>query len=221
MSKKVTNFQKDEIKKLFLDGSSIKDISVIFNFSIQTITRQLKIIFGENKFKNIKKMQNLDKLSKPRENDKSLKETKTDQKENSFNKPINNDQNTESISLNQEFFEIKPLTDGVEFQKQRDISSEPIENVELPKVLYMVIDQKLELDPKPLRDYPDWSFLPEEDLNRNTLEVFSDQSLAKRSCSKNQKMIKIPNPHVFILASPKLKSKGISRIVFGDLLLSL
>ena len=63
--------------------------------------------------------------------------------------------------------------------------------------------------------------MPEEDLKRITLEIFADHKHAKKFCSKNEKTIKIPNSKVFIMASKLLRSKGISRIIFEDLLLSL
>ena len=51
MSKKVSDKQKKEISDLFVKGSSIKDISNIYKFSIQTITRQLKVSLGDDEFK--------------------------------------------------------------------------------------------------------------------------------------------------------------------------
>ena len=54
MLKKVSDKQKKEISELFVKGSSIKDISNIYQFSVQTITRQLKISLGDNEFKRIK-----------------------------------------------------------------------------------------------------------------------------------------------------------------------
>ena len=55
MSKKVSELQKKQIKDLFIQGNSIQEISKSFQFSQQTITRQLKIIFGEIDFKKLKK----------------------------------------------------------------------------------------------------------------------------------------------------------------------
>ena len=85
----------------------------------------------------------------------------------------------------------------------------------------MIVDSKIELQTKLLKDYASWSFLPEDDLNRNTIEIFSDQKSAKKFCSQNQKVIKVPNPNVFLIASENLKRRGISRIIFDQLLLSL
>ena len=54
MKRKVTDKNKKDMEELFHNGSSIKDIAVNLNFTVQTITRQLKIILGETKFKLIK-----------------------------------------------------------------------------------------------------------------------------------------------------------------------
>ena len=85
----------------------------------------------------------------------------------------------------------------------------------------MIVSNFVELEVKLLKEYPNWSFLPETDQQRITIEIFSDQKEAKRFCTKNQKIIKIPNTKVFQIASRNLIDKGISRIVFEDNLISL
>ena len=85
----------------------------------------------------------------------------------------------------------------------------------------MVVDKQIELQTKLLRDYPEWQFLPQSDLNRKTIEVYFDAKEAKRFCSKEQKVIKVPNTKVFIIVAPILISKGISRIVCPDKLIAL
>ena len=72
-----------------------------------------------------------------------------------------------------------------------------------------------------LKDFPEWEFLPKDDLNRKTLEIFFDLKLAKRSCNKEQKVLKVPNTDVFRIVSPILISRGISRIVSDEKLIAL
>ena len=64
-------------------------------------------------------------------------------------------------------------------------------------------------------------FLSEEDLNRNTIEIFYDLKTARRSTKKDQKVIKIPNSDIFEIAAPILLSRGISRIVSSEVLIAL
>ena len=63
--------------------------------------------------------------------------------------------------------------------------------------------------------------MPYEDLNRKTIEIFFDLNIAKRSCNKEQKVIKVPNTDVFRIAAPVLIAKGISRIVCAENLIAL
>ena len=74
---------------------------------------------------------------------------------------------------------------------------------------------------KLLSDYAEWEFLPNEDLKRKTIEIYFDLKIAKRNCSKEQKVIKVPNTNVFRIASSILISKGISRIVAAEKLIAL
>lgn len=212
MPKKVSELKRKEIIDSFLNGLNIKEISLSFNFSISTITRQLKNALGEKKFKSIKQSK--------------LKSSKIN---SSFNSKLKEKDNIHSEQFNSldkdnyfsDFVELEPLVDGVELDKQKDISSKPLENIKFPKIVYLVVDKEIELIPKLLNEYPEWRFLPYEDQNRNTIEIFSEQREAKMKCNKNQKLLKVPNPNVFLLASRNLKKKGITRIIFGELLIAI
>ena len=85
----------------------------------------------------------------------------------------------------------------------------------------MIVDIQVELETKPLKEYVEWKFLPEKDLNRNTIEIFYDLKTARKSAKKDQKVIKIPNSNIFEIAAPILLSRGISRIVSSEVLIAL
>ena len=85
----------------------------------------------------------------------------------------------------------------------------------------MIVDKKIELEIKLLKEFPDWNFLPTDDLNRKTIEIYLDLNIAKRFCNKDQKVIKVPNSDVFRITAPLLISRGISRIVSADKLIAL
>ena len=114
-----------------------------------------------------------------------------------------------------------PLDCEIENIPQKDLSSIPISEVELPEIVYMVVDKKIELETKYLKEYPDWKFLSQDELNRKTIEIFMDMKNAKRFCNKDQKVIKVPNTNVFKIVAPLLVSKGISRIVTTVKLIAL
>ena len=120
-----------------------------------------------------------------------------------------------------QLIEIAPLDYQIENVIQKDLSSVPISEVDLPKTVFMVVDKKIELETKYLKDYPDWEFLSQDELNRITIQIFEDLKNAKRICTKDQKVIKVPNTNVFRIVAPLLVSRGISRIVTEDKLIAL
>ena len=210
MPKKVSDSEKEKIVESFLKGSNVREISKECNFSQITINRQLKLILGDNKFDEIKELN-----SKQNKNLSKIKSLNYDQE-----KTLN--LGKESLDQTEEtFFELVPILDGIELEKQKDLSSQPLKDSTLPQVVYMLVDKKIELIPKSLGDYPQWRFLPEEDLNRKTIEIFSDVKNAKRDCKKDEKIIKVPNPNIFNLVAPILIARGITRMIIEDNLISL
>ena len=117
--------------------------------------------------------------------------------------------------------EITPLDCQINNEIQRDLSSVPISEVELPKIVYMIVDHKIELETKILKDYPEWQFLSSNELKRKTIQIYFDLKIAKRFCNKEQKVIKVPNTDVFKIAAKVLLSRGITRIVSPEHLISL
>ena len=223
MSKRVSEIQKKQISESFINGKEISEISEIYNFSKQTIIKQLRIILGEEQFNKLSdqrkaksrlKNDNFKLVQKISRNIKGELQNISQIKENNHNF-------FEKEMTDEEFFEIPPVTTNIDLDNQKDLTSKPLSEANFPDVLYMVVDKNIELEPKLLKDFPEWSFLSEDDLNKTTIQVFSDQKLAKQSCAKNQKLIKVTNTNVFLIASENLKSKGISRIIFGDSLLAL
>ena len=216
MPKKVSELNRKEILKSFLEGINIKEISSIYNFSITTITRQLKKSLGETKFNEVKSKTKKDNI-------KIKNQILSPTTNKDINNVISNNslipfQNKDDLSS---FVELAPITDGIDLENQKEISSKPLKSIEFPKTVFIIVDKEIELRPKLLNEYPEWSFLPSEDLKRVSIEIFSDQKDAKTRCNKNQKILKVPNPKVFLIASGHLKNKGITRIIFGDLLLSI
>jgi len=209
LPKKISELQKKEILDAFINGINLKSLAEKYKFSQATIVRQLKNLLGVNKYKELKDQNN--KLTKGI--NKTLFEDLVTED--------NLDRKRENDHFEEKFIEVTPIFDGIELNNQKDLASEPLIEAKLPEVVYMLVDKNIELLPKMLKDYPQWSFLPQQDLNRMSLEIFDDHKYAKKLCTKNQKLIKVPNPNVFLIASNSLKSKGITRIIFNNLLLAL
>jgi len=118
------------------------------------------------------------------------------------------------------FEELVPLVDSFELEK-KELDFEILNQENLPESVYMLVDKKVELEVQPISDMPEWSFLPENELKRNAILLFSNQRIAKRSCSRNQRVIKIPNTSVFEISKSYLVSKGITRLILEDSIIAL
>ena len=209
MPKKVSENQKKEILNDFVSGINLKLLSEKNKLSQATIVRQLKNNLGVNKFKELRDKNN---KSEKEKNSILIEDLVA---ENNLEKSVKDDR------FEEEFIEVIPITDGIELNNQKDLASEPLREANLPNIVYMLVDKNIELLPKMLKEYPEWGFLPNQDLNRMSLEIFDDYNHAKKLCTKNQKLIKVPNPNVFLIASSSLKAKGITRIIFNNLLLAI
>ena len=214
MKKKVSDEEKKEITKFFLEGKSLQEIVDKFKFTKLTIVRNLKKILGEEKYLEVIE---ISKSSKLISENKNLSPAQLD---DSSNEKSFKASKQDSFSENM-FFEIAPLDLEIDNIPQRDFSSISINEVELPKTVYMIVDKQIELETKSLKDYVEWSFLSEKDLNRNTIEIFYDLKVAKKKAKKEQKVIKVPNSNVLKIAARFLKSRGISRIVSSEVLIAL
>ena len=217
MAKRISEKQRKEIIDDFIKNKSLEEISRKFNFTRITIIRHLKKSLGEAKYSEINKCNKTDKrFSEPNE---ELDKTKV---LSNIVDGLSIDSVTDSDSFaNESFFEIAPLDLTIDTTQQKDLSSVSITEVELPKIVYMVVDKEVELETKLLREFAEWNFLSEKDLNRKTIEIFYDLKSAKRSSKKEQRVIKVPNSDVFKITAPILLSRGISRIVSSEVLIAL
>ena len=227
MAKRLTEKQKKTITNRFKEGDAIDYLSKEFKCTNLTIIRNLKKELGEKTYKELaQKIKNSLKKIFINENaniDNSDTDLKLENSNNNFKEKrnlikVDNESNLPCVS---EFIEIAPLNFEIEDNARKELSSVPIGEIDFPKIVYMIVDKNIELEIKLLKDYPEWEFLPNEDLKRKTIEIYFDLKIARRVCSKEQKVIKVPNTDVFRIASPFLISRGISRIVSAEKLIAI
>ena len=224
MAKRLTEKQKEKIHNGFLSVKTIEELANDFDCLKLTISRNLKRIIGEEKYRETTLKNKSEKISKFADSKKNFNSklfSDSNKKKNIDNENLNqiNDQ-VEIFPINP-FLELTPLDCQIENSPRKEFSSVPLSEIDFPKTVYMIVDKQIELKVKLLKEFPEWSFLPTEDLNRKTIEIFFDIKTAKSSCDREQKVIKVPNTDVFRIVSPILISRGISRIVSSDKLISL
>ena len=227
MTKRLTHKQKEEILVSFKSGTNIDFLSESYNCTNSTIIRNLKKDLGELKFKELyiksKSLKGKPKTSKNQPNNLQKINFDIEASQKDFNNPeaLNKKIFDSNFVPSDSFFEIPPIEYEMDNSFRKELSSVPVSEVDFPAVVYMIVDKKIELEVKLLKDFPEWEFLPQDDLDRKTIEIFFDLNLAKKSCQKEQKVLKVPNTDVFRIAAPALISKGISRIVCPETLIAL
>ena len=210
MAKRLSKEEKKELKNLFVNGlASVEAISKRFDCTNTTVIRNLKKELGNEKYKEIIDSRHINKNSKTSNENINIEQYQ------------NNSIYFHAGEPQLDFVELPPLDYEIENASRKEISSVTLDQIEFPKIVYMIVDKNIELEIKLLKDYPEWDFLPNEDLKRKTVEIFFDLKKAKRVCSKEQKVIKVPNTNVFKIVSPILVSRGISRIVSEEKLIAL
>ncbi len=227
MTKRLTEIQKEEIVKNFKYGIAIDVLSQKYNCAKSTIIRNLKKNLGELKYKEYfnksKTFVQKSRTNRNQTNDFKKSDFDGDDLRKDSNNPdvLNENITVSDFAPIDSFFEIAPLDYEIDSSSRKELSSVSISDIDFPNIAYMVVDKKIELEIKLLKDFPEWEFLPHDDLNRKTIEIFFDLSLAKRSCSKDQKVLKVPNTDVFRIAAPILLERGISRIICAENLIAL
>ena len=225
MAKRITVLEKKEMVNDFINGKSIDELSEKFKCVKSTIIRNLKnnldtkeYNFLINKNKTETNLGNSSQQDEFKENEKNLVEKA---KISNYSVKVIDQNEDPKFFSNQQFMEIAPFDLHINNEIQRDLSSVPISDIQFPKIVYMIVNHKIELETKMLKDYPEWQFLSSNELKRETIQIYYDLKIAKRFCNKEQKVIKIPNTNVFKIAAKILLARGITRIVSPENLISL
>ena len=119
------------------------------------------------------------------------------------------------------FTELAPLADIGDLSDRQRIEAQAFSADVLPASVYMLVDKIVELDARPLREFPELGPLDDAELERKGLCLFVSPRAAKRQCSRNQRVIKVPDTGVFARTSSYLLARGISRLVMEGQLIAL
>ena len=91
----------------------------------------------------------------------------------------------------------------------------------LPESVYMLVDKTVELDPRPLSEFPELGLSDPSEQQRQALCLYASPRAAKRQCGRSQRVIKVPDTHVFAQTSSYLLARGITHLVIDGSLFTL
>jgi hypothetical protein len=101
------------------------------------------------------------------------------------------------------------------------VECRPLEQASLPASAYMLVDKAVELEARPLKEFPELGPLPPEEEDHRALQMFANPRQAKQLCGRSQRVIKIPDPLVLHRTAPYLVAQGITRLVLEGSVYSL
>ncbi|MCT0198076.1 helix-turn-helix domain-containing protein, partial [Synechococcus sp. CS-1325] len=110
---------------------------------------------------------------------------------------------------------------GAALEDRPATTCQPLEVALLPACLYMLVDKTVELQARPLSDFPELGRLPDGEQQRQALVVFANPRQAKRHCGRTQRVIKLPDSQVIHRTASYLLGQGITRLVLEGALYSL
>ena len=119
------------------------------------------------------------------------------------------------------FTELVPLIGVAGLSGSAPMETQPLSPGVLPDSVYMLVDKVVELDARPLRDFPELGPLDTVDQDRQGLFLFSNPRTAKRQCGRSQRVIKVPDTTVFERTSSYLLKRGITRLVMEGTVVAL
>ena len=119
------------------------------------------------------------------------------------------------------FHEVAVLAVDLPQVSREQISCLPFAAGVLPESVYMLVDKTVELDPRPLSDFPELGVADPSELSRQALCLYASPRTAKRQCGRSQRVIKVPDTQVFERTTRHLVARGITRLVMEGALYSL
>lgn len=114
---------------------------------------------------------------------------------------------------------------GSDTQEQGNIEASPVdvqafEDLELPRVCYIVVDRASELVARPLRDFRQLGTMSALDADALAIPVFDNHRWARKFSNRFQRILKVPS-YLLDITRHYLVDRGITRAIMGKKVYSL
>jgi hypothetical protein len=132
---------------------------------------------------------------------------------------------TEGSDPQPEISALEYFAQGSDAQEQVDIDASPVdvqafEDLELPRVCYIVVDRASELVARPLRDFRQLGTMSALDADALAIPVFDNHRWARKFSNRFQRILKVPS-YLLDITRHYLVDRGITRAIMGKKVYSL
>lgn len=230
---RLTDSQKSELVQRYRQGESSADLAVAYGCSPNTVSRTVKAALDPAEYEQLKQQRSRgvqadapvqpDPISpSPPDSDPEPETDLQAEPDTSNDESIlaiedaddfaDDDSDSEDVGDGEDdiFTPVAVLPLAINHDP---VAVQPLTACEFPDSLYMLVDKTVELQARPLREFTELGQLPPDEEELQALQLFANPRQAKRHCGRTQRVIKMPDPEVFMRRASYLQVKGITRLV--------
>ena len=234
--RRLSDSEKQDLVGRYKAGESTAALAEAFGCSPNTVSRTVKALLPADAYAELKasrqkglvtpplltvteaEQPEVDEVDSLQEDDSSLALDDADDFGEDSEEELAEDDDNGSVET---FTELVPLL-GVGDLNDRPLNqAQPFSVDLLPDSAYMLVDKVVELDARPLKEFPELGLLDDAEQERQGLCLFASPRAAKRQCGRSQRVIKVPDTAVFQRTSSYLLARGITRLVLDGTLIAL
>ena len=231
--RRLSDSEKQDLVGRYKAGESTSALAEAFGCSPNTVSRTVKALLPADAYAALKASRQKGLATTPpptvtqpqepevdslKEHDSSLALDDADDFGEDSEEELAEDDDNGSVET---FTELVPLL-GVGNLSDRPLNqAQPFSVDLLPDSAYMLVDKVVELDARPLKEFPELGLLDDAEQDRQGLCLFASPRAAKRQCGRSQRVIKVPDTAVFQRTSSYLLARGITRLVLDGTLIAL
>jgi len=238
---RLNDSHKQEIVERYRAGDTSAQIAAAYGCSTNTVSRTVRSLLSPEEYAELKAQRSAKnsglassvpeietaEVSRPENPQTSLEDSGIEEVQSSKEEGENfgsadlNDKETFNTDDENVFHEIAVLPVDLPQVTTQQVICRPFASELLPDSVYMLVDKTVELDPRPLSEFPELGLSDPSEQQRQALCLFASPRAAKRQCGRNQRVIKVPHTQVFEQTTSYLLARGITHLVVEGSLFAL
>ena len=237
---RLNDSHKQEIVERYRAGDTSARIAAAYGCSTNTVSRTVRSLLSPEEYAELKAQRSAkssglgssvpeietDEVSRPENPQTSLEDSgievpSSSEEGEDFGSADLNDNETFNTDDENVFHEIAVLPVDLPQVTTQQVICRPFASELLPDSVYMLVDKTVELDPRPLSEFPELGLSDPSEQQRQALCLFASPRAAKRQCGRNQRVIKVPHTQVFEQTTSYLLARGITHLVVEGSLFAL
>ena len=231
--RRLSDSEKQDLVGRYKAGESTSALAEAFGCSPNTVSRTVKALLPADAYAALKASRQKGLATPPSPTVTQLEEPEADSlKEDDSSLALDDaddfgEDSDEELAEDDDNGSVETFTELVPLLGVGNLSDRPLNQAQpfsvdlLPDSAYMLVDKVVELDARPLKEFPELGLLDDAEQERQGLCLFASPRAAKRQCGRSQRVIKVPDTAVFQRTSSYLLARGITRLVLDGTLIAL